>query len=145
MLGYFPGYVESRIQLTAEPGLAFHRNSAKTGGLSDSCAEPKLVHRPPGPLAFLLLDDALQETQAAVHKGAHGRGQQRKRRLRYTPNCGGTLFVACSQIVFRWPDRHSSDARCGLGGIGCTAWAAGRDATIPRWNGQCRSPEGGVR
>src|ERR1019366_4474274 len=73
MLGYFPGYVESRIQLTAEPGLAFHRNSAKTGGLSDSCAEPKMVHRPPGPLAFLLLDDALQETQAAVHKGAHGR------------------------------------------------------------------------
>src|SRR5450631_74197 len=104
-----------------------------------------MVHRPPGPLAFLLLDDALQETQAAVHKGGHGRGQQEEAPIAIHSKRWGTLFVACSQIVFRWPDRHSSDARCGLWCIGCTAWAAGRDATIPRWNGQCRSPEGGVR
>jgi hypothetical protein len=30
----------SRFRLTAEPGSAFHRNPAKPGGLSDSCAEP---------------------------------------------------------------------------------------------------------
>ncbi len=29
-----------RIQLTVEPGSAFHRNPAKPGVLSDSCAEP---------------------------------------------------------------------------------------------------------